>query len=633
MPLTPSDRDPASDTQAAVETTPGDQPVAGGSNAAVGSGTSEGDGDPGSGLNLADSTRAASRPADADSPLTAGSSSASLSGSFPVQAPFTVLPGDIFLTQDNGSTPGIVRVDPATGNPLTIVTVPALASGLSGIAIDASGRVLVTILNAPELRRIDPITGNASSLTVFNPAFFFDASDVAVEDDGKILVVTGGVDSAPPAVIRYDPLSDDQTDATDGLGEAELLLELIGGIAVEADGNIIFSLPGLQEIRRINRITKIDTVLASGVPLSNPAGVAIAPNGDIIVADPGSSAQEIISIDPVSGAQTVISAGGMLTDPFDVATEGDGAILVADGQFSSTASIVRLAAGTFTQSVLTTPIDSMLRLEVVPCIPSITNVTPSNIPAGDAATPITVDGSCFNTTSEISFDGTPLATTFVSATSLQATVPDTAIDVAGTFDVIVTNTYPAAGASGPFSVSVNDPAISSLAPPSVCAGDPAFVNLGVNGANFATNATVNWDAVTLSATLVNSTLLNADPQSLHDTVGMPTITVVNNPGGVTSPGFSFSVIGPSNSGLDPPSAIVGGLDFDLMVTGGCFVTGSTVLFNGTPVMTVVNSGAEVTGTIPAGLIANTGTVPVQVMNPGGVCRPQQTSTSTTPLRR
>ena len=267
--------------------------------------------------------------------------------------------------------------------------------------------------------------------------------------------------------------------------------------------------------------------------------------------------------------------------------------------------------------MLTTPIDNMRRLDVVPCIASITNVTPSNIPAGDAATPITVDGSCFNTTSEISFDGTPLLTTFVSATSLQATVPDVAIDVAGSFDVVVTNTYPAAGASGPFSISVNDPAISSLAPPSVCAGDPAFVNLGVNGANFAAGATVNWDAVQLGTTFVNSTLLNTDPQSLHNTVGMPTITVVNNPGGVTSPGFSFSVVGPSNSGLNPLSTIVGGPSFPLIVMGGCFVTNSTVLFNGTPVMTVVNSGAQVTGTIPAALIANTGTVPVQVMNPGG----------------
>ena len=218
VPLTPSDRDPASDTQVAVETTPGDQPVAGGRNPVVGSGTSEGD--PGSGLDLADSTHGASRPGEPNSPVTAGSSTAALTASFPVLAPFPLLPGDIFLTQDNTSTPGIVRVDPTTGNAVSIVTVPPLSAGISGIAIDASGRVLVTITNPPELRRVDPTTGNVSSLKLFDDNFFFNASDVAVKDDGKILVVTEGVDFAPPAVIRYDPVGDVQTDATDGLSKS-----------------------------------------------------------------------------------------------------------------------------------------------------------------------------------------------------------------------------------------------------------------------------------------------------------------------------------------------------------------------------------------------------------------------------
>ncbi len=256
-------------------------------------------------------------------------------------------------------------------------------------------------------------------------------------------------------------------------------------------------------------------------------------------------------------------------------------------------------------------------MAVVPSAPSVTGVTESILPAGDADTQITVNGSGFNTTSVVSFDGTPLVTTFVDATTLLAVVPAAKIAAAGSFDVIVTNTYPTAGASGPFSVSVADPSITSLTPPNVCAGDPAFVNLGVNGANFAAGAVVNWDATPLGTTFVNSTLLNADPLTLHSTVGTPTITVVNNPGGVLSTGFSFPVVGPSITGLNPPSTIVGGPGFSLIVMGGCFVTGSVVLFNGNAVPTVVDSGVQVTGTISAGLIAATGSVLVQVVNPGG----------------
>ena len=551
VPLTPSDLDPASipDTQVAGETTPGDQPVTRGRNPAVGSGTSEPDA--GSGLDGAGSTHAAGRPADPDSPVTAGNSSSALTGSFLAKAPFTLLPGDIVFGSTTSNS--IYRVTPPAG-PETLL----FGSGIpvDGIAIDEAGRILFTRPEFPdaELVRLDPTTGLDTPLTIFPNGF---VTDLAVEDDGKILVVIAGVNL--PQIIRYDPVMDTQTDATNGL--ADLGSQTIGGIAIEGDGNIIFSVETLGEIRRIDRITKIDTVVSTGGNLTTPAGVAIAPNGDIIVADPAEMAmllpeqstsatarpkgplsmKEVISIDPVSGTQTVIALDGLLTSPNDVALEENGDILVANDL-----NIVRLTGGTgflsaetsvldtpvYAQEAISTPSGSW-NLDVVPCTPSITNVTPSTIPAGDAATLITVNGSCFIASSVASFNGTVLATKVLDAGSLEATVPAAQLAAAGIFDVVVTNPPPAGGASGPFSVNVADPTITSLTPPSVCAGDPAFVNLGVNGANFAAGATVNWDAASLGTTFSNSTLLDADPQSLHNTVGTPTITVVNNPGGVT----------------------------------------------------------------------------------------------------
>ncbi len=550
-----------------------------------------------------------------------------------------MLPGDIVFSSTTSN--GVYHVTPPLG-PQTLLF--AAGNLVDGIAVDETGGILFTRVASPdeELVRLDPMTGLDTVLTTL-PLLV--ATDLAVEDDGKILVVAGG--GTFPQIIRYDPVMDSKTDATDGL--SDLNSQTIGGIAIEGDGNIIFSLPILQEIRRINRITKVDTVVSSGGDLTNPAGVAIAPNGDIIVADPGAGMgmlspekrhpdllaaskakgvldpEEVIRIDPISGVQTVIAADNMLVSPNDVALEENGDILVTNN-----AEIIRLTGGTgflsadtavldtpvYAQQVISTPAGSW-NLDVAPCAPSIANVTPSTIPAGDAATLITVTGSCFIASSVASFNGMALPTTVLGAGSLEAMVPAAQLATAGVFDVVVTNPPPAGGPSGPFSISVNDPAISSLAPPNVCAGDPAFVNLTVNGANFAAGAIVNWDAAQLGTTFVNSTLLNAAPQGLHNTVGTPSITVVNNPGGVASTGFSFPVVGPSNSGLNPLSTIVGGPSFPLIVTGGCFVMGSTVLFNGTPVATVVNTGGQVTGTIPAALIAVIGTVPVQVMNPGG----------------
>ncbi len=380
VPLTPSDLDSAStpDAQVAGETTPGDRPVAGGRSPAVGS------------------TRAAGRPADPGSPVTAGSSSAALTGSFLAKAPFTLLPGDIFLTQDNGVTASIIRVDPTTGNAVTVVTDPLLA-GVSGIAIDASGpvlSVLVTIADPPELLRIDPATGNVSSLRLFDDLSFFNASDVAVEDDGNILVVAEGVDSVPPAVRRYDPVGMVETDATDGL--ADQGGNRIGGIAIEPPGgDLVISLitGSSAELRRIDRITKVDTTFSfSGPAIFEPEGMAIAPDGGIIVAEFLNT--EILRVDPGTGARTILSADLALSDPFDVAIEADGSILVADLPFAPLGAIFRLAPGTFVLSTLSATLANEIKgMAVVPSAPSVTGVTESILPAGDADTQITVNGS------------------------------------------------------------------------------------------------------------------------------------------------------------------------------------------------------------------------------------------------
>ena len=341
--------------------------------------------------------------------MTAGSSSAALTGSFLAKAPFTLLPGDIFLTQDNGVTASIIRVDPTTGNAVTVVTDPLLA-GVSGIAIDASGpvlSVLVTIADPPELLRIDPATGNVSSLRLFDDLSFFNASDVAVEDDGNILVVAEGVDSVPPAVRRYDPVGMVETDATDGL--ADQGGNRIGGIAIEPPGgDLVISLitGSSAELRRIDRITKVDTTFSfSGPAIFEPEGMAIAPDGGIIVAEFLNT--EILRVDPGTGARTILSADLALSDPFDVAIEADGSILVADLPFAPLGAIFRLAPGTFVLSTLSATLANEIKgMAVVPSAPSVTGVTESILPAGDADTQITVNGSGFNTTSVVSFDGT-----------------------------------------------------------------------------------------------------------------------------------------------------------------------------------------------------------------------------------
>jgi hypothetical protein len=87
---------------------------------------------------------------------------------------------------------------------------------------------------------------------------------------------------------------------------------------------------------------------------------------------------------------------------------------------------------------------------------------------------------------------------------------------------------------------------------------------------------------------------------------------------------------PSITGIAPSPVIAGSGPFTLSVTGSGFVSGSTVLWNGSPLTTSFVSAAQLTASIPASLIATVGTASITVSN-SGVISNSQTLTITTLL--
>jgi uncharacterized protein (TIGR03437 family) len=82
--------------------------------------------------------------------------------------------------------------------------------------------------------------------------------------------------------------------------------------------------------------------------------------------------------------------------------------------------------------------------------------------------------------------------------------------------------------------------ISSLSPATVAAGGTGFA-LSVFGSNFATGASVRWNSVALSSTVVNSTQMAATvPASLIAASGTATVNVVN-PGAAASNPLTFTI--------------------------------------------------------------------------------------------
>lgn len=133
-------------------------------------------------------------------------------------------------------------------------------------------------------------------------------------------------------------------------------------------------------------------------------------------------------------------------------------------------------------------------------------------------------------------------------------------------------------------VSYAAPVISNLDPSSAIAGGAQFT-LTVNGSGFggaSTTVTVRWNGSSRPTTFVSSTQLTAIITAADiASAGTAQVTVRNDPAKgstETSNQVSFTINNPvpAITSLSPPSAMAGGPDFTLTISGSGFVTDSTV---------------------------------------------------------
>lgn len=262
-------------------------------------------------------------------------------------------------------------------------------------------------------------------------------------------------------------------------------------------------------------------------------------------------------------------------------------------------------------------------------VPEVTSIAPNKATVGSVGPSIIVSGNNFAPRSIVQLDGAPLATSFVSATELRATIPGSKLTAVGTLRVSVGTAPPGGGASKelPFNVENPAPQVTSLTPLSVLAGAGA-TQLEVNGSAFVSGAKIVFGMTDLTTTLVSSSSLKATiPATLLATSGSVPVTVVNPaPGGGTSTPISFTISNPSATiqNINPVAAFVGSAAFELTVNGGGFVQGSAVLFNGTALTTTFVGSTKLKATVGASSLTAAGDFPIAVQNPppgGGVSAP------------
>ena len=258
--------------------------------------------------------------------------------------------------------------------------------------------------------------------------------------------------------------------------------------------------------------------------------------------------------------------------------------------------------------------------------PAIISISPpSAIVAGPGFT-LTVTGNYFIGTSVVRWNGTNRMTTFVSSTTLTASILASDIGAVGTAQVTIFTPAPGGGTSAPsaFNIVGNPvPIVSVLSPGSAFVGGNGFT-LNVSCGNFISSSVVQWNGSNRQTSFVSNTMLQAVilPGDIA-TLGAANVQVFTPaPGGGTSNAQVFTITAnpvPVIFLIEPPALAPGGNGFPLTVFAGNIVTSSVVQWNGSNRATTFAPPNQLVATILASDVATAGTAQVTVFNsaPGG----------------
>ena len=259
---------------------------------------------------------------------------------------------------------------------------------------------------------------------------------------------------------------------------------------------------------------------------------------------------------------------------------------------------------------------------VVYAPPSISSLTPATALAGSTSLQLTVTGADFVPSSVVLVDGVSLLTTYVSATTLQASVTAAALATGRTANVTVHNPAPTLADSAPASLPITTPlpTLSVLTPASVVSGQAATITL--TGTGFVSNSNALWNGSVRPTTYVSATSLKialtaADLQS----GGTGQITISNpTPGGGTSGAQTLTIVTPPTiASLSPTSVQVSSSNTStttLTINGSNFANNAFATLNGYKLTATSQTATQIVATVPGSVIYTTGADNVYVYNPG-----------------
>ncbi len=238
--------------------------------------------------------------------------------------------------------------------------------------------------------------------------------------------------------------------------------------------------------------------------------------------------------------------------------------------------------------------------------PKITSVAPNAINAGSAATVVTIQGSNFTTASSVYLGTSAISTSFVSSSTLQATIPASSLNLAGALSVDVTNPQPGGGSSASQQISVV-PQLVSVTPNSAPVGGSVNLQLtGVDSSNassvvvsFAqTGRTFNAGNGTFTASGGTPVLSIAVPSGLAPAsasapIGAPAQIAASVNSIAATATLPFTVQPPTHAGEISPATVQIGLSVPMTFAGvATAFDGSTTITSDDPGITFTGSAAN-----------------------------------------
>jgi uncharacterized delta-60 repeat protein len=582
-------------------------------------------------------------------------------------------PGSLVRLYPNGTLDNSFRVTPLSGSTVLTQTIqPDNKILISGAVYGPNGRqqsIVRLQTNGSLDYSFSPIGSGLNSAV----------QAMAVQPDGKI-VVTGNFNEYNGLVRNYvtrlnaDGTLDNNFNAIGPSYAADDMVLQPNGKIVLVGSFSSYNGAGPGKIVRLNADGSLDatasptagatyswspsgTIGATVVPtLAGGSYQAVATvNGSLYLSNsvtvtPCLNAPAITSFTPTSGPiGTVLTVDGTnLTGATSVTFSGSTGNVVGSSGFTVNAAgtqltglVVPTGAQTGPFTITTSGGIGSSPGSFTVTAPVITSLSPASVVAGSGALTLTVNGANFVRGATVNFNGVNLATSYVSATQLTASVSSASTTTAGSYPVRVANSAvsgSSTSAAVTFTVTVPVPTITSFTP----ANGLANTAVTITGTNL-TGAT----AVTLNGVLVPSFVVaNATTVIFTVPAGATSgLITVTTPGGTATSANPFLVgtpnLVPVITALSPSSVLVNSSDFTLTVSGNNFVRSSVINFPLGPVSTTYVSGNQLTATIPAAYLKGLGSGNVTVTSPapgGGtsngvlfaVTLPNPTITSFTP---